>query len=144
MIDYSKLSTEDLIALQNDDLNSVSTAGLQYLQSALSEQPEPEPPGFWGAFQHAAKKSTSAVIPAIKTALGDTEAEKQLVEETKLPGSVSFSDIGKSSSLAEGTGKAYEYGKEQFGGLAGSLAVPVAGMTAAALAFPEQIGRAHV
>ena len=138
MIDYSKLSTEDLIALRNDDLNSVSTAGLQYLRSALSEpEPEVEPPGFWGAFQHAAKKSTSAIIPAIKTALGDTEAEKQLVEETKLPGSVSFSDIGKSSSLAEGTGKAYEYGKEQFGGLAGSLAVPVAGMTA-------EIGRAHV
>ena len=64
-------------------------------------------------------------------------SEKQLVEDTKLPGSVSFSDITKSSSLAEGASKAYEYGKEQLGGLGGSVAVLLVAGAAATVALPE-------
>ena len=66
-MDLSKLSTQDLIALQKGDLSAVSTDGLKFMQGASQPAPQAPKEQSWG---DVASSAVSNVIPSTGKMIG--------------------------------------------------------------------------
>lgn len=143
-MDYSKFSTEDLLALEANDLSRVSTKGLKLLQDQL--QPTPTKEGFFPSLGAGVKEAFTTLPAAAKLmyAPESKEAAEELIAAQKKAQEglkqYSFSDV-------VGKAKAGNYGEalsdlgsfvKQVGGQSIGFQAPAAaaGLTGLAVAGP--------